>query len=391
MFLVLAASGQAATFRVLHEFGGVAGDGFYPHGSLIAIGSTLYGMTSAGGPDASSSFIGSGTIFQIGTDGSNYSILHAFGTNHDGIDPEGSLVASGSTLYGTTLNDVFAIGTDGTGFNVLHTFAGGSSDGQSALYSTPTLSGSTLYGVTSLGGTSNQGTLFQIGTDGTGFSLLHSFNATTDGENPIGAPLLSGSVLYGMTQSGSGSTTGAGTIYQIGVDGTNFTDLHNFGHTPNEPGHPYGSLIQNGSALFGMDPGINQFGNNSLFTVNTNGTGFTLLHTYTSFGGGAGSFLLSGTTLYGMSGNAVFEMNLDGSGYTTLHTFTGADGAGPADALIMVGNTLYGMTTTGGNDGGTIFSITVPEPSSLLLGTLGTLALAGYALRKKRAANRLRP
>ena len=61
---------------------------------------------------------------------------------------------------------------------ILHNFTGGAADGNyptSAL----TLSGSLLFGVTSYagpyGGTSDSGTIFKTNTDGTGFSIVHSF------------------------------------------------------------------------------------------------------------------------------------------------------------------------------------------------------------------------
>jgi uncharacterized repeat protein (TIGR03803 family) len=53
---------QAGNFQILHSFGtGAAKDGAGPHGSLIQSGSTLYGMTTYGGTG------NAGTIFSITT------------------------------------------------------------------------------------------------------------------------------------------------------------------------------------------------------------------------------------------------------------------------------------------------------------------------------------
>jgi len=50
------------------------------------------------------------------------------------------------------------------------------------------LSGSTLYGMTSGGGSDDAGTIFSIGTNGSNFKLLHSFtNSASDGNSPIGS------------------------------------------------------------------------------------------------------------------------------------------------------------------------------------------------------------
>src|SRR5438093_263824 len=68
-----------------------------------------------------------------------FTTLHSFtatsvsyrGTNGDGAYPEASLVPSGNTLYGTATyggssgnGTVFAVKTDGTGFTNLHSLAG---------------------------------------------------------------------------------------------------------------------------------------------------------------------------------------------------------------------------------------------------------------------------
>ena len=57
---------------------------------------------------------------------------------------------------------------------ILHSFTGGASDGRIPQGSL-TLSGATLYGMTSNGGSSDKGTLFSMNTDGSGFGLLHTF------------------------------------------------------------------------------------------------------------------------------------------------------------------------------------------------------------------------
>src|SRR5213080_3115464 len=75
---------------------------------------------------------------------------------------------------------------------VLHSFGGGASDGKNPSGSLA-LSGSNLYGMTGSGGTAGPGTVFRIGTGGTGFALLHSFaGGPVDGSTPNGSLTLSG-------------------------------------------------------------------------------------------------------------------------------------------------------------------------------------------------------
>src|SRR5262249_15156349 len=157
------------------------------------------------------------TIFKVNADGTGYTVLHNFtndGAHSDGVSPLSSLTLSGSVLYGMTPSGgivpptgppsnngaLFSINTDGTGFQVLHGFTGGqispSNDGGMP-YGAVTVYGSKIYGMTRFGGASTRGTIFSINTDGTGFQILHSFTeAADDGATPQGSLTLIGGQLY---------------------------------------------------------------------------------------------------------------------------------------------------------------------------------------------------
>jgi uncharacterized repeat protein (TIGR03803 family) len=145
--------------------------------------------------------------------------------NFDGANPNGGLILSNNTLYGTAAaggssgaGTVFAFNTDGTGFTILHYFTATSApyynngDGaypQAGLI----LSGNTLYGTAYSGGSWALGTVFAVNTDGTGFTNLHSFTGGSDGANPIGGLILSSNTLYGATRNGGSS--GNGTAFSL--------------------------------------------------------------------------------------------------------------------------------------------------------------------------------
>jgi uncharacterized repeat protein (TIGR03803 family) len=68
----------------------------------------------------------------------------------------------------------------------------------------------TTYG----GGSSATGTVFRVNTDGSGYNNLHSFaGGASDGSLPLGALTLVGSTLYGMTELGGSS--GLGVIFSL--------------------------------------------------------------------------------------------------------------------------------------------------------------------------------
>src|SRR5436309_301066 len=103
---------------------------------------------------------------------------------------------------------------------LLHGFADGPSDGSGPQYnSSVSTDGTSLYGVTFLGGITNRGVLFKINVNGSSYQVLHFFNGisfgpgnTDDGANPEGTPLLIGTTLYGTTTLGG--TNGLGTVYK---------------------------------------------------------------------------------------------------------------------------------------------------------------------------------
>jgi uncharacterized repeat protein (TIGR03803 family) len=262
-----------------------------------------------------------------------FTTLHSFtllnnSTNSDGVSPRAGLILSGNTLYGTAFQGgssgngtVFAVHTNGTSFTNLHSF--NYSDGANP-YAGLILSGNTLYGTTIVGGSSGQGTVFAVNTNGTGFTNLHSFTATSnytnsDGANPYAGLILSGNTLYGTAYQGGSS--GFGTVFAVHTNGTGFTNLHSFtllnNSTNSDGARPYAGLILSGNTLYG-----------------------------TAYGGGSPGY------------GTVFAVNSNGTGFTNLHSFNYSDGAYPYAGLILSGNTLYGMAVGGGSGGnGTVFAV----------------------------------
>ena len=334
-----------APFKVIHSFTGGANDGAMPtYGtSLAASGSTLYGVTQSGGPSTN------GVLFKISTGGSGFSVLHAFngytiflnpaGSKNDGAMPTGTPVLVGSTLYGMTtqggsngFGTLYKIGIDGSGFQILHHFANTGGDGylpQGSL----TLDGSTLYGMTASGGSNfSQGVVFRIETSGDGYQILHHFvPGANDGASAIGSPIVSGSKVYGMTQFGGSS--GVGVLWSVNTNGTGYQILHPFTGTTTDGSHPYDSLLLDGTTLYGMTSsgGANNVG--AIFRIETSGAGFAILHSFALNEGWQpfGNLTLANSKLYGMThsggagglgGGVLFQLNPDGREYQVLHTFT---------------------------------------------------------------------
>jgi uncharacterized repeat protein (TIGR03803 family) len=82
-------------------------------------------------------------------------------------------------------------------------------------------------------------------TPGFAVSTLHSFpvNNQTDGTFPTGLVLGANGNLYGLTIRGG--TTGSGTVFELSTDGSSYTILHNFndGSVPNDGQLPADRLV----------------------------------------------------------------------------------------------------------------------------------------------------
>src|SRR2546425_485989 len=120
-------------------------------------------------------------------------------------------------------------------YQVLKSFSYAAGDGAAPYCGVIEASDGALYGTTDSDGTYNQGTVFTLNKDGSGYRILHSFNPNAgEGYDPFGA-LVEGSdgALYGTTQQG-GTDSHTSTVFKLKKDGTSYTVLHRF--TPTDPG-----------------------------------------------------------------------------------------------------------------------------------------------------------
>jgi uncharacterized repeat protein (TIGR03803 family) len=394
----------AQTFKTLYNFAPTDSnqansDGAEP-GGLILSSNTFYGTCITGGT------FGYGTVFALGIDGSGFTTLYNFTGGSDGALPLSPLILSGGTLFGAASaggnsfigpviygsGALFTLNTDGTGFTPIYAFTAldfgfGATNGDGALPGGLVLLGGELYGVTSYGGSGGAGTLFTVSPDGTVFNILHDFGArdcrcpSADAGDPW--PLVfSAGTLYGV--GGLGGAWGWGAVFRVNTDGTGLRLLHSFtplggaGNSYNSDGVEPQDLIVYSNTLYGTTSLGGSGGEGTVFKVNTDGTGFKVLHNFNGVssntnidGESPGGLTLAGNILYGTTAyggssgfGTLFSLNTDGTGFTVLHTFTGTntDGANPSGEPIVSGSTLCGVARGGTSGSGAIFSISLPTP-----------------------------
>jgi uncharacterized repeat protein (TIGR03803 family) len=327
-------------YTVLKSF--LITDGAYPcYNSLVTDGTKLYGMTAYGGTN------GGGVIFSINPDGTGYSVLRNFrGYPTDGVTPYGSLTISGTTLYGMTYSGgaynyygtIFSINTNGSGFTILHSFSPqtGSEAFGSLIFSAD---GTTLYGMTYQGGSHGDGVIFSMTTSGS-YTVLVNLDGQTAplGQSPYGDLILNGSTLYGMTYYGG--VAGFGTIFSFDINSSSFTTLYSFNDT-NHGQNPLGSLIISGTTLYGMTSYGGTYNYGVIFAEPTTGGTPTILDSFTGNSGSVmggnpdGSLTLSNSIMYGMTSGGglynkgvIFKESIYGGQYSVLKSFNPTGGTG---------------------------------------------------------------
>lgn len=372
------------TLTVLYNFGGFLGDGLGPYGGLVlGTDGNFYGTTAGGGAG------NAGTVFKL-TPAGKETILHSFDTT-DGRTPVASLIqANNGKFYGITefgganltqcsnmgCGTIFEITSSGA-FTSLYSFCSQANctDGAQPFAPLMQASNGELYGTANMGGTANEGTVFEITTAGA-FTSLHSFTGDlTDGAFPqAGLIQATNGLLYGTTSGGG--NPGAGAVYQMTLSGQ-VTLLASFDFTNGVS--PTAGVVQatDGNFYGTTFSGGNNFSGN-IYQVTPSGT-VTSLYSFCSQSGCPdgqspegglvqgtnGTFY--GTTLFGGTGTecgvgcgVIYSLSM---GLGPFVKFLPASGKVGQEVGIL-GNNLKGATSVTFN--GTAAKFTVPEPGVIL-------------------------
>jgi uncharacterized repeat protein (TIGR03803 family) len=297
-----------------------------------------------------------------------------FATFSTGINPlSGVILDRSGNLYGTTAGEqpgdwgtVYELSPlQGGGWKqtVLHRFNGTDGDGYNP-YAPLIIDGKgNLYGTTTLGGASNQGTVFELerlAGGGWQEKILYSFQGgSNDGAAPqAGLTMRNGSV-YGTTVGGNFAE--GGTVFQLTPSGSgSWTEkvLYQFvsfssGANPrsglifDSAGNMYGTLASEGpvgGAVFELSPSLN--GSWSETVLHTFEGGSDGLVPYAPLAADSnGNFYgttqqggNSNSSCYGNTCGTIFELSPASNGgwnYSVIYRFSGTDGSNPAGGLVF--------------------------------------------------------
>jgi uncharacterized repeat protein (TIGR03803 family) len=356
----------------LRSFGVTAFSGAQPQGRLLS-GSDgfLYGTTPFGGSN------GFGTIFRIGRDGKDLSILKQLSFTNSGATPYAGLIeGKDGFLYGTTFSGgargfgtLFKVSKDGLDYSLLKSFGTSFGDGTYPKAGLVESFNGFLYGTTTQGGNFGLGTVFRVSRDGSNYAVIRHFQGgKNDGDTPNSAlvegPNLEG-FLYGTTYSGGSNEVG--TVYRINTNGSIFKVLLSPSLDPGSPELIEGGVIV--SKADGLLYGCSRYGGTNdvgtIFRLDRTGGGFSIIRHFALFNDAKypGSELLEASDglLYGVTpeggtnanSGTVFRMNRTTGDYSVVKHFGAfsGDGIEPRAGLIEITNVLFGVTTRGGLSG----------------------------------------
>jgi len=344
--------------------------GAVPRGTLMqASNGKLYGMTCYGNSD--------GYIFEFDPISFSYSIRHSF-YDSPGAMPMGSLMqASNGKLYGMTRDG----GCCGNG--VLFEFDlidfslstpidfSGLDEGGFPYGSLVQASNGKLYGLTYMGGSQNNGTLFEFNPDSSLYKFISFDPNVTIGKYPIGSLTQApNGRLYGTTISGG--LTNSGIIFEFYPN--NFTISNKYTFITSAYGEsPNGSMtLATNGKLYGLTKSGGIYEAGVLFEYDPNHVEFYKLYDFISDSGSsprgsviqASNFKFYGVTESGGSHGlgVLFEYDLSASTYTVKYNFDGGIcGSEPSGSLIQGSNgKLYGLAVGGGqNNMGVLFEYNI--------------------------------
>lgn len=389
VFEIAKASGRITT---LVSFDGT--NGAFPNGVVLDASGNLYGATGLAGG-------GYGTVFEISKGSGTITTLAIFQTPDFrygvmALDTSGNLYGTSWESYSNSdQGTVFEVAKGSGTITTLASFNG--ADGANPDAGVTIDASGNLYGTTRYGGENGDGTVFEVAKGSGTITTLASFDGV-DGENPqAGVTVDSSGNLYGTTTAGG--ENGAGTVFEIARGSGSIKTLVSFDGTVN--GTSAGVTLDSSGNLYGITQQGGTYNVGTLFEI-AKGSG--TITTLVSFDGtdaspnprvtldAAGN--LYGTTSYSfLEGDVihvhktVFEVAKGSGVITTLASSdgrNGAVGAVPSEVVPDASGNLYGVSTGGTSNDGTVVEIAKGSGTITVLasfdGTNGADPQAGVTL-----------
>ncbi len=345
---------DGGAYQIIHEFEVRKGiDVLDGSGLVKSPDGFLYGGVCMGGAYYY------GVIYKLKLDGSQYQVIHNFngitGSSPEGeiaLTPDGYLVgAMRFDSTGAEGGTIYKIKTDGTDFKAIHVFV--PAEGTDPVFGVRAISalGSTkIYGINRYHGPHNNGSLYRLNVDGTGFQAMHtdmtgSFQGLTNDANNI---------YFTETDGGTG---GKGSVWKQNLTFGTTVRIADLGSeltagSGKIMGDAHRLFLDNG-ILYSRSDGFTGYPNGCIFKLSSDGSNPGILWKITNQDAllhcSNGRVFIAFNTPTPQDKNTIYSIAVNGGDYKTVHVFESPDGCYPTGGLISNGQgSLLGLASYGG-------------------------------------------
>jgi uncharacterized repeat protein (TIGR03803 family) len=235
---------------VVFNFKGDSGR-FSEAGLYLFNDTSIYGMATDGG------LYSYGVIYKFNPLRNEYNVLYNFHGNNDGAYPQGTFIKdSNGLLYGFTGQlgsggggTLFSFNPNTNAFSTLVNFNG--TNGKYPFGELFLATNGLLYGLTTVGGSKNDGVLFSYNVSMNSYNIVLNFDSI-NGAEPTASDVIedtNNKILYGMTYYGG--KYNKGVIFSYNLITNKDSVLLNFDGTNGS--NPYGTLLLVPDSLLSID------------------------------------------------------------------------------------------------------------------------------------------
>ena len=314
---------------------------------MVATEDSLYVITRGVGKETN------GLLLGFNKEG-NHKIIKTFdGTAYN----PNSLIGNATILYGTTSSSknlggaIFKYTINTGQFEIIKDL----SSNQVVDIEIVHITDSVLWGL-SWGSYEDNGSIFTIGLDGSGFRKIYNNTNLTLGQNPQDFEIV-GNHIYISCYNGGGIPYSdnfgggrSGSIIRINTDGTGYTNIF---QGQNLLGTKPRSLVRNGDEIYVFFTKRGSISGSSIYRFGIDGSSFENLANLES--DGRSDLLLVGDAILGITINDLFEYNLRSNKLSSLFQFNELSTFDGVSGPVYFNNSLFLSTQQNGpNDGGII-------------------------------------
>jgi len=383
IIVVGALTSEARDYRVLKTFAPNGLEGVTPVQRGVIVNGRYYGKTERGGA------FGRGTIYSLNLDGSDFRVLRNIGPGDGRLDDwmtreTSRLLYHNGRLYGAlsgswsdgTSDRIYSLNLDGSDFKIIKDFLSwGSSSGISLHFEKDGY----LYGL--FRWHDENGGVFRVRLDGTGYEIVHQFRGFSEGSEPR-TIVDGGRFIYGSTNRGG--PLDRGILFSIQTDSQqfSFTKLADLLAIHLAFSYAKTSLVYDSDTLYFSSESTGPNSAGGIFHMDVR-PGiqdslkplYNFVHSRDKVWAPRDISVKDGT-IYGLTraavngaAGAIFSLDTKGSNFRVHYTFRNESHDADPENLSIADTTLVGQLIGGGINGtGSIFSFnlgttpTTPPP-----------------------------